>query len=255
VWRIFIVASATHYAELKKIRHTDGTSDGGLVAFGDPSHSTTAAAPSDSPSEVEVRRASEGSPDLGPLPFARQEVEAITALFGKRAIAYLGPDATEARAKATVNGHSYVHFACHAVLDEALPLNSALVLSGSETAGEGEDNGLLQVWEIFDTVRLDAKLVTLSGCQTALGEDMGGEGLMSLTRAFQYAGARSVLASLWRVPDQSTADLMVRFYGHLKTGHSKVEALRLAQTDLIRSGTKAAHPARWAAFALFGDSR
>ena len=111
------------------------------------------------------------------------------------------------------------------------------------------------MWEIFDTVRLDAELVTLSGCETALGEEMGGEGLMSLTRAFQFAGARSVLASLWRVPDQSTADLMVGFYAHLKEGHDKVEALQLVQRDLNRSGKKAAHPFRWAAFAVFGDWR
>jgi len=129
------------------------------------------------------------------------------------------------------------------------------VLAIPETAREGEDNGLLQVWEIFDTLRLDAELVTLSGCETALGEEMGGEGLMSLTRAFHYAGARSVLASLWRVPDQSTSDLMVRFYGHLKEGRSKAEALRLAQLELIRLGGRAAHPFRWAAFSVFGDWR
>jgi len=111
------------------------------------------------------------------------------------------------------------------------------------------------VWEVFDTLQLDAELVTLSGCETALGEEMGGEGLMSLTRAFHHAGARSVVASLRRVPDQSTADLMVRFYRYLKEGRSKVDALRQAQLDLIRSGSRSAHPFRWAAFSVFGDWR
>jgi len=87
---------------------------------------------------------------------------------------------------------------------------------------------------------------------------MGGEGLIGLARAFQYAGARAVLASLWNVGDDSTAELMTRFYGHLKRGKAKDEALRAAQIDLIRSQRfskviAAAHPFHWAAFQLFGD--
>jgi CHAT domain-containing protein len=189
------------------------------------------------------------------LRFARREVEAISALFGKGAVAYLGDQATEARAKAMPRRCSYVHFACHATLDPRLPLNSGLVLAAPATDTEGGDNGLLQVWEIFDSVRLDAELVTLSGCETALGQEMGGEGLMGLRRAFQYAGARSVVASLWQVSDRSTADLMVRFYGYLQSGQTKADALRAAQIDLIRAGGKTAPPFRWAAFVLFGDWR
>jgi CHAT domain-containing protein len=107
-------------------------------------------------------------------------------------------------------GDDGVHF--------TLPLNSALALTVPEDAVDGQDNGLLQAWEIVDSVRLDVDLVTLSACNTALGKEMGGEGLLGLTRAFQYAGARSVLASLWNVADRSTADLMKRFYSKLKSG-------------------------------------
>jgi CHAT domain-containing protein len=107
---------------------------------------------------------------------------------------------------------------------------------------------------IFESVRLDADLVTLSACDSALGKEMGGEGLVGLTRAFQFAGARSVLASLWSVSDVSTADLMTRFYGYLREGRSKDEALRAAQVDLIRS-QDFAHPYYWAAFQLTGDWR
>ncbi len=82
---------------------------------------------------------------------------------------------------------------------------------------------------------------------------MGGEGLIGLTRAFQYAGARSILASLGKVEDRSTAELMKRFYGYLKSGKTKDEALRLAQIDLIRSANFAL-PVHWAAFQLIGDS-
>ena len=83
---------------------------------------------------------------------------------------------------------------------------------------------------------------------------MGGEGLVGLTRAFQYAGARSILASLWKVEDQSTGELMKRFYGYLKAGKSKDEALRLAQIDLIHS-PEFSQPVHWAAFQLIGDWR
>ena len=111
---------------------------------------------------------------------------------------------------------------------------------------------MLQAWEIFERVRIDADLVTLSACESGLGKEMGGEGLIGLTRAFQYAGARSVLASLWKVEDKSTGELMKRFYGYLKAGKSKDEALRLAQIDLIHS-PEYSQPVDWAAFQLNGD--
>ncbi len=127
------------------------------------------------------------------------------------------------------------------------------------------DNGLLQVWEILERVRIDADLVVLSACESGLGQELGGEGLIGLTRAFQYAGARSVAASLWSVPDQTTAELMIRFYRHLRSGLPKAEALRAAQLELIRGpievedkdGQKvwidASAPYYWAAFQLYGD--
>jgi CHAT domain-containing protein len=89
------------------------------------------------------------------------------------------------------------------------------------------------VWEIVERVRLDADLVVLSACESGLGKELGGEGLIGLTRAFQYAGARSVMASLWNVNDQATAELMIRFYRHLRAGKTKDEALRAAQRELI----------------------
>jgi CHAT domain-containing protein len=114
-------------------------------------------------------------------------------------------------------------------------------------------------------VRLDADLVVLSGCETALGEEQGGEGLIGLTRAFQFAGARTVMASLWSVRDQATSELMIRFYKHLRAGLPKDEALRQAQVELIRSpievvsekGEKtvfdASAPYFWAGFQVYGD--
>jgi len=178
-------------------------------------------------------------------------VKAVSGLFpGARIL--LGRDATEEAIKSLAPQARRLHFACHGLLDERFPLNSALAFSIPDHVEEGHDNGLLQAWEIFEDLRLDADLVTLSACDSGLGKEMGGEGLVGLVRAFQFAGARSVLASLWSVSDVSTADLMKRFYGYLREGRSKDEALRAAQTDLIRS-RDFAHPYYWAAFQLTGD--
>lgn len=104
-------------------------------------------------------------------------------------------------------------------------------------------------------MRLDADLVVLSACETALGEEQGGEGISGLSRAFQWAGARSVLASLWTVPDESTADLMKAFYSSVARGVPRDEALREAQRAILGRGGDAAHPYFWAAFELFGAPR
>jgi CHAT domain-containing protein len=179
-------------------------------------------------------------------------VRAISALYPKSSRVFMDAEATEENVKAVAKDARYLHIATHAVLDEDMPLNSGLVMSASRDEG-ARDNGLLQAWEILDQMHLEADLVTLSACKTALGREMAGEGLLGLTWAFERAGARSVLASLWSVADRSTARLMVQFYGHLSRGRSKDEALRAAQLDLIRGGGVAAHPRHWAAFELFGD--
>ncbi|HEX6865505.1 MAG TPA: CHAT domain-containing protein, partial [Thermoanaerobaculia bacterium] len=230
-----------------------------LVAFGDPL----------------IPKSLQAKNDLGPglrgfdwssLPYSRSEVERIAGAYPGAARLYLGKEATEERAK-TVRGARILHFATHGYTDDRTPLDSALVLTIPEELSQGRDNGLLQVWEIFESVRLDADLVVLSACESALGRELSGEGLVGLTRAFQYAGARSVVASLWSVADQVTAELMARFHRHLAAGLPKDQALRAAQIGLIReplrittaSGeaveTDASAPFFWAAFQLFGDWR
>ena len=255
---LHIVASATVYAELKKSRHA-ARSPGRLVAFGDPRYPAYTKGGADRIENPDVRSVVSQGFRLAPLPSSREEVDAITSLFPGRAQKYLGAEATEERAKSLGKDARYVHFACHGSLDERFPLNSGLALAIPERPANGVDNGLLQAWEIFERVRIEADLVTLSACDTALGKEMGGEGLLGLTRAFQYAGARSVLASLWAVSDSSTPTLMKRFYGYLSAGRSPAEALRAAQVDLIRTppgkgqGSRLSHPFRWAAFQLYGD--
>ncbi len=274
-WRPFhSVLSATLYAEIKKSRRSAvesaNTKQGvlSLVAFGDPQFPLEMSQKNpDSVSDLRVRSAvRHGEISLEPLHFSRREVEGILTLFPpKEAQAFLGVEATEERAKAVGKGTRILHFATHARLDDRLPLDSALVLTIPQGLPSDRDNGLLQVWEIFEKIRLDADLVVLSGCETALGEEQGGEGLIGLTRAFQYAGARTVMASLWSVQDQATSELMIRFYKHLRAGKTKDEALRQAQIELIRGpievvnekGEKtlfdASTPYYWAGFQVYGD--
>jgi CHAT domain-containing protein/Tfp pilus assembly protein PilF len=243
--------STTVYAEHQKGRR-QASAPPTLVAFGDPRYPAASEGAGGTPaSDVQaIRRRGYA---LTPLPATRAEVEALARGFGRHATVYLGEDATEARAKA-ISGPTYVHFATHGLLDPRSPLDSALALTMPATRRSGEENGLLQAWEIIEQVRIDADLVTLSACETALGDAVAGEGLIGLTRAFHYAGARSVLATLWQVADESTSTLMSSFYTHLRAGVPKDDALRRAQIEAI-SGRDTAAPFHWAAFTLSGDWR
>lgn len=259
-----IALSATVFSELRSYPRSS-TPTSGLRAFGDPQfHGITGRSSIGIP-EQEIRTALQRGFDFSPLPGSRLEVSRIREFFGDEARVYLGEEATEENAKAVTRQVRFIHFATHTFIDEELPLNSAVALTIPEELGDDRENGLLQAWEVFDQIRLDADLVVLSACETGLGKDLGGEGLIGLTRAFQYAGARSVLASLWKISDRTTAELMVRFYKHLKAGKTKDEALRSAQIELIRGPIEitnekgevekidASAPYYWAAFQLYGD--
>lgn len=253
-WKpLHTVVSATVYAELKKARR-QATKPIELVAFGDPRFPSNSMTQGERTSDAELRSATDRGLTLSPLFFSRVEVDAITSLYPGRSQKYEGAEATEERAKSVGTDVRYIHFSTHGFLDEHFPLNSALVLSIPEKFEEGKENGLLQAWEIFEQVHLDADLVTMSACNTGLGQELNGEGLIGLTRAFEYAGAHSVLASLWSVDDMRTMELMKGFYGGLLTGKSKDEALREAQLGLLRSQPSSS-PYYWAAFTLTGDWR
>jgi CHAT domain-containing protein/tetratricopeptide (TPR) repeat protein len=252
-WRpVHVTPSVTAYGEILKGRTPGGRGwERDLVAFGDPLH--TYERPGDgvaAPAE-EPRRGRR----LEPIPFARREAHALGALFPFRSRVFVGASATEEQAKTALRNVRYVHFACHGLLDRRLPLDSALALASPRRSGPRGENGLLQAWEILEQVRLDADLVTMSACESGLGTEMSGEGLLGLTRAFLHAGARSVVASLWSVSDRSTADVMERFYRRLANGEPKDEALRAAQLEMIRAGGPRSHPFYWAAFHLVGDWR
>jgi len=237
------------------------TSSNNWYAFGDPVYEDTSEQSENTAEAAEPTVTAPAAPltgmlrsrDFRPLIFSEEEVAMIGRL-NDRAKVMTGRDASEAQV-ATILGNedvSLIHFACHAFYDAENPLNSALAL----TASEDGENGYLHAWEIMDRYRLQAELVVLAACESGLGRDFGPEGLLGLTRAFQYAGARSVLASLWRISDASTSELMRHFYQYIHVDNSKDEALRKAQIDLIeaRGGkTEFAHPFYWAGFQLHGN--
>jgi CHAT domain-containing protein/tetratricopeptide (TPR) repeat protein len=200
-----------------------------------------------------TRSARESGADLERLWFTRQEANSIAALAGRDGVQkLLDFDATLERVTAAgLSSFRVVHFATHGLLNNKHPELSGLVFSLVDSRGRPRD-GFLPVYEVYN-LRLNADLVVLSACQTALGEDIRGEGLVGLTRAFMYAGTPRVVASLWRVPDSATAALMERFYRGMLSRHlPPAEALRTAQ-ESVRREPRWAAPYYWAGFTLVGE--
>lgn len=196
-----------------------------------------------------------GYSSLPRLRFSRQEADAIAALAGEsgatRSVDFAA--SRDAVLRGDLDRAGIVHFATHGIVNSREPELSGLVLSLVDETGAPRD-GFLRLREIY-ALDLAARLVVLSACQTALGRDIRGEGLVGLTRGFMQAGATSVVSSLWRVDDRATAELMKRFYGAmLRDGLEPAAALRAAQGDMARD-ERWANPYFWAAFALHGDWR
>lgn len=191
--------------------------------------------------------------DLPRLYFSRQEAQSIAALGPPEKVrTYLDFDANRAQAeKPSLADFRVVHFATHTFLDNRHPELSGVVLSLVDRNGRPRE-GVLRLHEIYN-LRFLADLVVLSGCETALGEEIRSEGMVGLTRGFMYAGAPQVLASLWAVRDRSTAELMKRFYeGLLRRHWSAGEALRSAQLSMWKDA-RWSQPYYWAAFTLQGS--
>jgi CHAT domain-containing protein len=184
---------------------------------------------------------------------SREEAGAIMAIVpwrtGFKAVDF---DANRATASGSDLGqYRIVHFATHALLDSEHPEFSGIVLSLVDQTGQPQD-GFLRMHDIYN-LKLPVDLVVLSACNTALGKDVRGEGLIGLTRGFMYAGASGVVASLWKVDDEATAELMKRFYeGMFKDGLTPAAALRQAQLAMRRQKRWHA-PYYWAGFVIQGQ--
>ncbi|MCM2314081.1 MAG: CHAT domain-containing protein [Thermoanaerobaculia bacterium] len=194
-----------------------------------------------------------GFTSLPRLRFSRQEADAIVALAGaersRRAVDFTAN--REGVLQGGIAGARIVHFATHGIVNSREPELSGLVLSLVDEKGNPRE-GFLRLREIY-SLDLQADLVVLSACQTALGREIRGEGLVGLTRGFMHAGAPRVISSLWRVDDRATAELMKRTYSAmLKDGLPPSAALRSAQSSMAREARWRA-PYFWAAFSLHGD--
>jgi CHAT domain-containing protein len=200
------------------------------------------------------RRAGSGE-RFARLPWTRREAEVAAAeAHGRQVLVALDFRASRSLATASVLArYRVVHFATHGILDTRRPALSGLVLSQVDEHGQPQD-GFLRVDDVY-RLRLDADLVVLSGCETALGKTVRGEGILGLTRGFFHAGASQVMASLWPVRDRATAELMQHFYrAMLQAGLAPTAALRQAQLELRRE-PQWRDPYFWAAFIVEGDWR
>jgi CHAT domain-containing protein len=220
------VPSGTVHGLLREFAGEGGTK---VLALGDPTY-------------AEARR-------LSPLPATRAEVEAVgdVQLLGARATRAALEEALAAEKRWRA-----VHFACHGLVDPEAPLRSALALTATP-----EDDGTLSCRDVF-RLTVAADLVVLSACETGKGRIFKTEGIVGLTRAFLFAGAPRVICSLWKVDDEATQALMIKFYelwnpkgDASEQGVSAAAALRQAQA-YVRGQAKWQHPYYWAAWVLWG---
>lgn len=189
------------------------------------------------------------------LPFSLEEAEAILDLaHDQKNMRAVGFDANlKAALDPAIREYRIIHFATHALLHNSHPELSGIVLSLVDQTGRTQD-GFLRLNEIYN-MNLAADLVVLSACQTALGKETRGEGLIGLTRGFMYAGVPRIVATLWRINDRTTAEFMRYFYEALLNQHdSPSRALRAAQIRMWQAN-KSAVPHHWAAFTLQGEWR
>ncbi len=243
-----------------------------LAAFGDPvfqsnfseqpdretdervaGNTTTKNAPS-TVRDVELTGDSFDPATIEPVFYSGPELANLREVAGEKTLLATRFEATTEKLRQTdLTKFSILHLATHGLLDPDRPEKSGLLLSTLDRKGQAQ-NGFVGLQDIY-SLHAPVDLVVLSACRTGLGKDVRGEGLIGLTRGFIYAGASSVVASLWRVDDRATSELMKRFYTNmLKHGMKPSEALRAAQNS-IRQEPQWRAPYYWAAFTIQGDYR
>jgi CHAT domain-containing protein len=187
------------------------------------------------------------------LRFSRQEADYIAQLAaeGKKLKAVDFAASRAAAINPELRDYAILHFATHGLINNQHPELSGVVLSLVDEQGRPQ-NGFLRLYDIYN-LKLDANLVVLSACQTALGKEIKGEGLVGITRGFMYAGAPRVVASLWQIDDRATAEFMKRFYQAVLVERARpAAALRAAQISMWKNNRWSA-PHYWAAFTLQGE--
>lgn len=186
---------------------------------------------------------------LGPLQSNQEEVAFAAGTMN--GLHYEGPDALESSFKAVAPGSRILHLAMHALTNDKEPIYSQLVFSREPDTLE---DGKLHAYELYN-MHLDADLAVLSACETGAGKVQSGEGVMSLSHAFKYAGCPNIVMSLWQAHDRSTSKLVTGFFQHLKKGEGKADALRKSCLDYLASADERyTHPFYWGGMVLIGDN-
>ncbi len=185
---------------------------------------------------------------LSKLAFADDEVKNIYALLGNGTI-FLNDDATKFAFMQNASNHGILHLAMHGAIDEKNPLNSGLIFSKKDST----DNNYLSGYDLY-AMQLKTGLAVLSACNTGNGELRRGEGVMSLARAFAFAGCPSTVMSLWSIPDESTSKVMLSFYKNLKNGDTKDIALQKAKLEYLQNcPPQYSIPNYWGATVIIGN--
>jgi CHAT domain-containing protein len=251
---IVTAPSASVIAVLRQETAGRAPAPNGVAVFADPIFSLDDARVAATAGNQATRQ-KPGGKEYPRLRFSRAEADAITALAPTTGLLKaVDFDASrQAVLQSDLGRYRIVHFATHSVIDSERPELSGVVLSLVDRAGKPQ-NGFLRLLDIYN-LRLGADLVVLSACETALGQEVRGEGLVGLTRGFLYAGASRVVATLWSIDDRVTAEAMKRFYSAmLSAGERPAAALRQAQVAMWEEKGWAA-PYYWAAFVLQGEWR
>ncbi|MFH1121426.1 MAG: CHAT domain-containing protein [Bacteroidota bacterium] len=185
---------------------------------------------------------------LLPIPGVEEEIKGIKKALSGNTLS--GDEATEKNFKDIAGKYNILHLAMHTLVNNEKPMLSKLVFYQNKDTIE---DGMLNTYELF-SMNLNAGLAVLSACNTGTGKLMKGEGMMNLARGFIYAGVPGIVMTLWSVEDQSSAEIVEKFYEYLEDGLSKDEALRQAKLDLISQGDPLrSHPYYWAAYVTIGD--
>jgi len=256
--QVFVLADPVFSANDPRVKHSDHRQGSSSVAQNRTAVANNRngeVAPIDSSQlarSAEDAGVARGGEDLPRLGGTRQEAKSIGALAPEQSKLALDFEANRTTAtSAELAQYRYLHFATHGLVDTQRPELSGLVLSLVTEHGDPV-NGFLRLQDIFN-LNLPVELVVLSGCETGIGKEVRGEGLLGLTRGFMYAGARRVVVSLWKVDDAATAEFMGFFYeGILRQKLRPAAALRAAQLAMRRD-SKWRAPYYWAAFVLQGE--
>jgi CHAT domain-containing protein len=186
---------------------------------------------------------------LNDLPYARREAEFVTKLTGGKI--YENEEAKESVFKQESGRYDIIHLSMHALMNDKDPMHSTLIFS---QLNDTIDDGYLKTYEIYG-LPLKAKMVVLSSCNSGGGLMSSGEGILSLARAFIYAGSQSVVMSLWEIEDKSGTEIVEKFYKNLKGGYSKSESLKKARIDFLKQADQLrSHPYFWSTLVVYGNN-